>query len=564
MPRYLLSWTTPSLRLYDVRIRFTAPADTPRLLLAAWRPGRYLIQNYAANVREWSAGDARVWKDGKSSWRVDARAGDEVDLRYRYYAGVLDAGSSFLDESEAYFNGSNLFMMVEGLRGEEHLLTVAAPHDWNIETQLPRDGDTFRARDFDHLIDSPFIASARMTRHSFVERGARIHLVTLGDEGIDMEQYIEPLRAITNAQAKWFGDELPFREYRFLVHLRDRWHGVEHEDSCSIVARRAELAGAMPGDGGYDHFLLICAHELFHAWNVKRIVPQAFAPYDYWQETPTRLLWVMEGMTSYYGDLSLVRSGVWSVERYLEQLAKEIETLEALPARRHLPLSQASFDSWLSDPAQMHDHPNAWFSFYNKGEIVCALLDLTIRRATNGERSLDDVLALLWEEYGRTGRGVEEDAMERLVARVADVGDFFARYVDGTDPLPYHELFAAAGLALTLSTREPDRAWLGARTAVRDGMLVVETVHRDSAAMEAGLLPNDELIAIDDLRITSEASLRTAMRTVSIDGPAEILVSRAGIVRMLTLTGRPDPRPVASLKISEPSTLRSAWLGRDE
>lgn len=564
MPRYLLSWTSPAERLYDVTIRFTAPADTPRLLLPAWRPGRYLIQNFAANVREWSAGDARIWKDGKSSWRIDARAGEELELRYRYYAGVLDAGSSFLDEEEAYVNGSNLFMMVEGLRGEEHTLTIAAPAEWKIETQLPRDGETFRARDFDHLIDSPVVASATMTRHSFSELGARIHLIFRGDEGLDTEQFVEPVRAIAKAQARLFGGELPFRDYRFFYHVRDRWHGVEHEDSCSIIVRRAAIAGSRAGDEGFDQFLSISSHELFHAWNVKRIVPAKFSPYDYWQETPTRLLWAMEGLTSYYGELTLVRAGLWTVQRYLKHLGSEIELLEGLPARRHLSLAQASFDGWLSDPAQMHDHGNAFFSFYNKGEVVSLLLDLTIRRATDNRRSLDDVLTILWDEYGRTGRGVEEYAMERVVARVADVGDFFARYVDGTDPLPYEELFAAMGVGFAAAAREPERAFLGARLASRDGLLVVESVLRGAAGMEAGLLPGDELLALDGLRVTNEPALKNAMRGVAIGAAAELLVTRAGVVRTLTLTGRPDPRPGVTLKISGPSEPRRGWLGRDE
>ncbi len=304
MPHYLLAWASPTDRLFDIAIRFTAPVDTPRLLLPVWRPGRYLLQNYAANVREWSAGEHRMWKDEKSSWRVDARAGETVEVRYRYYAGVLDAGSSFLDEDEAYFNGSNLFMLVEGLRDEEHRLTVAAPAEWRIETQLAReermtpgatgerhdshsrvapaswpvsgdrleagatrdalnappatthmsrsspgilrsagDDTSFLARDYDHLIDSPVIAAASLTRHSFVEEGARIHLIFRGDEGIDTEQFVEPVRAIARAQARLFGG-FPFREYRFLYHVRDKWHGVEHEDSSSIVARRDALLGA--------------------------------------------------------------------------------------------------------------------------------------------------------------------------------------------------------------------------------------------------------------------------------------------------------------------------------
>ncbi|HEX7831601.1 MAG TPA: hypothetical protein VF787_18240, partial [Thermoanaerobaculia bacterium] len=488
---YLLSWGAPSERLFDITLRFTAPSDTPRLLLPSWRPGRYLIQDYAANVREWSAGERAIWKDGKTTWRVEARAGEEVTLRYRYYAGVLDAGSSFLDEGEAYFNGSNLFMLVDGLRHEEHLLTIAAPADWRVETQLPKEDEgRFRARDYDHLIDSPTIAAATLTRHSFVEGGARFHLVFRDDDGIDTEQFVEPVRAIARSQAELFGG-FPFDEYRFLYHVRDRWHGVEHENSSSIIVRRAALLGCGPGDEGYDLFLSITAHELFHAWNVKRILPAKFLPYDYWHETPTRLLWVMEGLTSYYGELTLVRSGLWTVTRYLEHLQSEIELLESSTARGHLSLAQASFDGWLADPAHNHDLSNAWFSFYNKGEVVSALLDLAIRRATNGAKSIDDVVRLLWERYGKAGRGLEEDAMERAVAELADVGDFFARYVDGTEPLPYEELFATAGVAFAASPASTAMS-LGARLKSSDGLLVVDAVTRGGAAMEAGLLPNDE------------------------------------------------------------------------
>jgi predicted metalloprotease with PDZ domain len=562
MVHYLLSWGAPTDRLFDIDVRFIAPADTPRLLLPAWRPGRYLIQNYAANVREWSAGGARIWKDGKTSWRVDARAGEEVTVRYRYYAGVLDAGSSFLDEDEAYFTGANLFMLVEGLRGEEHLLTIAAPAHWRIETQLSREeSGAFRARDYDHLIDSPAIAAATMTRHSFVESDARVHLVFRGDEGVDTEQFVEPIRAIVRSQAELFGG-LPFTEYRFLYHLRDRWHGVEHEDSSSIILRRNALLGAGPGDDGFDHTLSITSHELFHAWNVKRMVPAKFAPYDYWHETPTRLLWAMEGLTSYYGELTLVRGELWSVDRYLRHLAHEIQTLEALPARLHLSLAQASFDAWLSEPTQMHDHANAWFSFYTKGELVAALLDLTIRRATNGEHSLDDVIRLLWQEYG-SGRGMEEDAVERAVARIVDVGDFFTRYLDGVEPLPYEVLFGAFGLTFAAATREPEAAALGVRLKTHDGLVMIESVVRGGAGMDAGLLPGDELLALDGTRITNEASIGAALRALEVGQSAEVLITRAGAVQRLSLTGRPDPRPVITLRIEGASELRRGWLGRE-
>ncbi|HEX2832219.1 MAG TPA: PDZ domain-containing protein [Thermoanaerobaculia bacterium] len=562
MVHYLLSWGAPTERLFDITIRFLAPTDTPRLLLPAWRPGRYLIQDYAANVREWAAGGRRIWKDGKSSWRVDARAGDEVVVRYRYYAGVLDAGSSFLDETEAYFNGSNLFMLVDGLRSEECFLTIAAPAEWRIETQLPKEDEGwFRARDYDHLIDSPTIAAPVMTRHSFLESGARIHLVFRDDEGIDTEQYVEPVRAIVKSQAELFGG-LPFDDYRFLYHVRDRWHGVEHESSCSIIVPRSAMLGAKAGEPGYDHTLSITAHELFHAWNVKRIVPAKFLPYDYWNETPTRLLWAMEGLTSYYGELTLVRSGLWTVARYLEHLQKEIELLESMPARGHLSLAQASFDGWLADPAHMHDQPNAWYSFYNKGEVVSALLDLTILRATAGAKSLDDVVRLLWERYGKSGSGLEEDAMERAVAEVADVGDFFARYVDGADPLPYAELFGTAGVAFAATPS--DAISFGARFRTSEGQLVIESVIRGAAAMEAGVLPHDEIVAIGGLRTTNENAVTNALRGLAEGEAIEVLVARAGVVKPLTLRGRRDGRVKIRLTAEGKNEVRRSWLKREE
>lgn len=568
MVHYLLSWDRPADRLFDITLRFTAPSDDPRLLLPVWRPGRYLLQNYAANLREWRAFDSAdislpIEKEAKSSWRVRAAAGTEVIVRYRYYAGFLDAGSSFLDDDEAYFNGTNLFMMVEGLRHEPHRLTIAAPSHWRIETQLPREDDQlFVARDYDHLLDSPTIAAASLTRHSFTDGGTLFHLVFRGDEGIDTSELVPPVRAIAAYQRELFG-ELPCSEYRFLIHLSDRWHGVEHEDSCSIVARRDALIGAGPGDDGWEHLLSIISHELFHVWNVKRIVPARFTPYDYFNETPTRLLWVMEGVTSYYGELSLARSGIWNEPRYLDHLAKQIEMLESAPANRHLSLAQASFDSWLSDPAQNHDHPNAWFSFYNKGLVVAMLLDLTIRRASGGTRSLDDVMRLIWSKYGAPGSGLPETGFEEAVRSVADVGDFFERYVEGVEPLPYEDLLGGFGIELRSKPKDDGRPTLAVKAHTEGRALIVDSAVRGGPGMEAGLLPGDELIAINGLRTSTEALVATALHALQPGTKAELLIARAGSLRSLTLEAAPDPRPQITLAVTGPDPERTAWIFGD-
>lgn len=545
---YTLSWTNPNDHLYDITLGFTAPEDDPLLWLPAWRPGRYLIQNYAANVREWSANLRKV---GKSEWRAAARVGEEVTVSYRYYAGVLDAGSSFLDDEEAYFNGSNLFLCVDALRREPARLTVAAPGDWRIETQLPRDdGGVFHARDYDHLIDSPTLASAALTRHSFVESGARIHLIVRG-EG-DFEQYLEPLRGVVRAQAALFGG-LPLDEYKFLIHVGGRWHGVEHESSSSIVVKRAEI----DTDDGYDHFLSLCSHEFFHLWNVKRIVPAAFVPYDYLRETPTRLLWAMEGITSYYGDLALVRAGVWDEARWVEHLRQEIETLENAPARHYLSLAQASCDAWLQE--QMTEK----LSFYNKGGIVAALLDVAIRSDT--ERSLDDVMRLLWRGYGETGVGVEEGALEPAVAAIAGeelARDFFARYVDGTEPLPYEELLGRAAVAFDSASGE--RLALGAKLKMTDGRLMIASVTPEGSAMEAGLLPGDELIAIDSQRTASPDDADRLFESLREGEAVPAIFARAALVQTRALVPRRDPHVSVSLRIAGESALRESWLRSNE
>jgi len=546
--RYSISWQNPAERLYDITLSFRAAEDQPRLLLPVWRPGRYLIQNYAANVREWSAGERRVWKEEKSAWRVDAAAGENVTVSYRYYAGILDAGSSFLDEDEAYFNGSNLFMMVEAQRSEEALLTVAAPAHWRIETQLARDdANTFRARDYDHLIDSPVVAAANFTRHTFRESGAVIHLVFIGDEGIDTAQFVDPMRAIVASQAKMFGG-LPVGEYRFLVHVGDRWHGVEHEASCSIIAKRPALLAAGKGDEGYEHFLSLASHEFFHVWNVKRILPAGFAPYDLSRETLTRLLWVMEGVTSYYGDLTLVRSGIWDEARYLKHLASEIETLESSPGRRVLSLEQASFDAWLQ--GETHDRANAMISFYNKGEVIAALLDLTIRRT--GQGSLDDVMRKM-----ASMPPLAEGDFRAAVESIVEVGDFFERYVEGTDPLPYVDVFAHAGIEVRTQPRA--EASLGATFRLDNGKLLVASVLRGGAGMDAGLLPGDELVAINGTRTSSEGDVNLMMRTAQ---PAELLVARGGVIRQMTAAAKADPRVRVTLVPHEESPLRRAWLSQ--
>ncbi|HEX3584062.1 MAG TPA: PDZ domain-containing protein [Thermoanaerobaculia bacterium] len=527
MIHYALSWRNTNEHLFDIAIRFIAPEDQPRLILPSWRPGKYQLQNFAANVREWTP---NLRKLGPNVWCADATRGEEVEVRYRYWAGVLDAGSSYLDRSEAYFNGSNLFLWIDGLRSDECVLTVDT--GWPIETQLPREGNELRARNYDHLIDSPAIAGM-FTTQSFEESGASIRLVSVG---CDTARFVEPMRGIVREQVAVFG-ELPVNEYKFLIHGGDRWHGVEHEDSCSMIVKR----GAADFD---EHFLSLASHEFFHLWNVKRMMPAAFAPYDYTAATPTRLLWAMEGITSYYGDLSLARSGYWSEQRYLRHLAHEIELLESSHARTHLSLAQASFDGWVQDVTRPHDRGNAWYSFYTKGEVVAALLDLTLRARG---MSLDEVMRVLWAE-----RILDEDAVRRVV----DDPLFFASYVDGVEPLPYETIFALAGVRF--ETRRKRRA-LGLK--VKDG--VIESVASGSSGAAADLLPQDELLGVHGLRVHSTSDVEHALQESNTGDEIEVVFARNGGVMTRRVRLEDDAPTEVRLHIAEEdNALRREWLRR--
>lgn len=572
---YRLSWQSPTDRLYDVEIRFRAKQPETELRLPAWRPGRYLLQNYAANIRQWSATDARrhplaIRKSGKSSWTVSAKRGEMVVVRYRFFAGILDAGSSYLDPSEAYFNGSNLFMMVEGQRNAPAILRVAAPPKWKVATQLKQAADgSFRARDYDYLIDSPTVFSPTLRTHSFTVEGTKITLAFQNAEGIDTKQFVEPAKEIVKAQSKLFGG-IPTDHYTFVYHVWSTWHGVEHEDSCSIILKRSEMLGAKPGDEAYDHFLSITSHEFFHLWNVKRILPQVFKPYDYSVETPTKLLWVMEGITSYYGERTLRDSKLWSRERYLKFWGETIAELENAPGQKFLSVAQASWDGWLQDPAQMHDKANAWISFYTKGEIVGCMLDLEMRRRTNGRVTLDDLMRYLWKNYGQRGRGLEEDAIENATAKLtrSDMSDFFVKYVDGTEPLPYEELFGAAGIEFREVAKDAGKPSLGAKFRTNGGRLFVESVRSGSAGTVAGLMANDELIAVNGTRVADEAAVNKVMASVAAGSKLPLLVSRNDTVMNLEAIATPDDRVEVKLALAEDrdrheEKLLAAWLGED-
>jgi len=496
-----------------------AGEDTLLLRLPVWIPGSYLIREFARHLLEFEA--EAVLADGsrqplgaskidKCSWRiVPPRGARAVRCRYRVWAFDASVREAWLDTGRGFFNGTSLFVRVEGQSGEEHRVRLLPPSDprcagWRVATALDRAEGTapwsfgdYRAPDYDALIDAP----VSMGPLEFVEfsAGGVPHTVALTGqvEPVDRARLAADLTAICTSAQELFG-EVPFARYLFLLTLTDEGYGgLEHGESSALLAARRDLP--WPGMGApsdeYVRLLGLFSHEYFHAWVVKRLKPAAFSPYDLFAENYTRLLWLFEGWTSYYDDLLLVRSGVIDADRYLGILAKTATQVLTTPGRLRQSLEQASFDAWIKFYRPDENSANANVSYYAKGALLALALDLQLRERG---ASLDALLRALWERYGRSGKGIEEEAPFAVLHEMAGarLARWLERMVRGTEDPPLAALLRRFGV----HWREVKAALADAGLRFERDSMRVATVRRGGAAEQAGIAPRDEVVAIDGLK----------------------------------------------------------------
>jgi predicted metalloprotease with PDZ domain len=506
---YSLGWDNPATQLFTVRVTARSAGEPITFSLPAWRPGRYIVQNYAANVQNVRAEDERgeslpvEWID-LDSWRVVPNGAGRVTLIYEYYAATFDAGSSVLRPDLAYFNPVNLLPWVEGRADQAARLTLTVPEEWLVATQLEparEGGRVFSAPDYHTLADAPTIASPNLVDWPFEVDGVRFHAAfrpapELHD--LTREEVLGALTAIAREEAGIFGGGFPFEEYWHLYQLVPYpfGHAVEHAASASYVLN--DQVFALSGNWNYHGFLSVTAHELFHAWNVKRIRPAALWPYDYSDPQLTRLHWWTEGVTAYYDELVLARADLITEDEYFEALTRQVQALQNAPGRRITSASHSSWTSWHTGYGG--GNPNQTISFYNKGFLLGLLLDLAIRDATEGESGLDDVFRLLWNEYYLEDRGVPEDGIERAVEAVAGraFDDFFARYVHGTEELPYAAMLAVVGLETRqVEIERKPAATMGLVLRQSGEEITVANALPEGPGLAAGIMRGDRVLAVD-------------------------------------------------------------------
>ncbi len=576
--RYDVSMPRPHSHLFEVEALYPASEGPLTLAMPVWTPGSYLVREFARNVQELSAATERgdslpIARLDKRSFQV-AAPGQRIRIRYRVYANELTVRTSHLDGSHGYFNGASLFFYSEAHRHLEHRVMVHAPPGWNVFCALDRFGADLVAPNYDELIDSP-VEVGPETPLEFRALGVAHQVVVWGEAQLDRPRLIADLQKICEVEAQLFGG-LPMQRYLFLIFLVDKGRGgLEHKSSASLLFPRFQLATSK----GWEDFLTLVAHEYFHLWNVKRIKPRSLVPFNYGEENYTRLLWAFEGVTSYYDNLLVRRAGLMSAARYLARLGEAITSLHGTPGRRVQSLDDASLSAWIKHYRPDENSPNSAISYYLKGEIVTSLLDLEVRRATGNQRSLDDLMRLLWKRFG-DGRGLPEDGVENAASEIAgaDLSAFFNRALRSTEELDYSP-FEHVGLEARFRVKEsaadrggsPPRlkpaelkpkGWLGA--TFKSGSTIA-CVLDGSPAMNGGLYAEDEVVALDGYRVDG-ATLISRCEEKQPGEVARITVFRQDRLQDVSVQLESKPADAAYVaRVEHPTESQkaaySAWLG---
>ena len=571
---YFVKMTNPSSHLFEVGFQIEHwPDPVLNLKMPVWTPGSYLVREYARHIQDFRA----VSKDkqtkllsqklGKNHWQVETKEVDNILITYRVFANELTVRTNHLDDTHGYFNGAALFYFIPGLEATPVTVEIIPPNSsWKVSTGLPEVSgkvNQFYAKDFDTLVDSPFEIGNHGV-YSFEVLGKPHQYAIWGTGNIQPSKLIEDTKKIIETEAQLFGG-LPYDDYLFILHLTHKsFGGLEHKNSCSLIYSRFYFKDTEK----YNRFIQLVAHEFFHLWNVKRIRPKALETFNYEQENYTPSLWFSEGTTSYYDLLIPLRAEIYDPRKFLELLGKEITRFLMTPGRKVQPLSESSFDAWIKLYRRDNNSDNCQISYYLKGELVSLLLDLLIRAKHQNKRSLDNVLVQMWEQYGKSETGFTPHQLQRVIESDADMDlqSFFNLYVDSTEELPFNKYLNPFGLELKAILEEDNIPYLGIRVASENNKEIIKFVEKGSPAAVEGIDPEDELLAINGIRVTA-AQLKGRLKDHQTEEIISVTVFHQDELKTFSVTlGKPQPSRYEVVEMENPSLLQQenlrGWLGK--
>lgn len=593
---YRVAVTRPEAHLFDVQIRLEDPVPQGQVFsMSAWIPGSYMVRDFVRHVGCLKArcGDRELalTKLDKQTWQCEPCDGP-LELSYEVYAWDLSVRAAHLDITHGYFNGTSLFMRLHERDQRECRLHLSPPEkvqgDWKVSTAMPLKGaerygfGEYRCADFDELVDHP-VEMGDFTLASFEACGVQHDIVLTGRHQADMERLCRDLKTICEHHIRFFGEPAPMDYYVFQVMVvGDGYGGLEHRASTSLLCSRNDLPAAdMSGTtDAYRQFLGLCSHEYFHTWNVKRIKPAQYLPYDLSSESHTELMWVFEGFTSYYDDLGVLRCGLISPEEYLQGLGQIMTRVWRSSGRFKQSVAESSFDTWTRFYQQDENAPNAIVSYYTKGALLALSLDLTLRLESNGRYSLDDVMQALWQRYGQPLVGLGENDMPVLIHEITgiEVGSLLDRCLYGTEDVPLEQLLPQFGVSFNLrpsasskdkggmpdTEAEKARPLLGARVVDDHGEARLAAVFDDGAAQAAGMSAADKVIAVNGLRVSS-ANLESRVAAADVGACLEVHAFRRDELMVFQLPLMAPKKDTCYLQLIEDDEAaadrRRQWMG---
>ena len=477
------------------------------LKLPVWTPGSYLVREYAKNLQDFGAisenGKPLSWqKISKNHWRVNCGDCSQIKVQYRIFCNELTVRTNHIDSTHAFFTGAAVFLYIPEHQHQSHNVEIVTPKEnWQIATALPNvanSSNVFYAKDFDTLVDSPFEIGIQ-EQHEFTVLDKSHRLIIWGQHNADVQRMVRDIAEIVAVEAEMFGG-LPYDRYDFILHASNGFGGLEHKNSTVLLYNRLGFRK----EESYLQFINLVAHEFFHTWNVKRIRPQALENFDYDHENYTGSLWFSEGTTSYYDQIFPLRTKLYDAKHYLKLVNKSITRLQTTFGRNVQSLYESSFDTWIKLYRPDANSHNNQISYYLKGELVSMLLDLLIRDKSNNLRSLDRVLQIMWERFGKEEIGFTEAELHEVIESVAgvDLTNFWNDYLYGTKELDYNYYLEPFGIELR--TAKQDVPFTGLTVKSKNGVAEVEKVEFGSPAQKAGISTGDVLLAIAGIRVTAE------------------------------------------------------------
>jgi predicted metalloprotease with PDZ domain len=585
--RYTVRFPAPQTNYLEVEAMVPTDGRAPvEMLMAVWTPGSYLVREYERNVEDVKAFDGTkalaIEKPVKNRWRIATGSAREVRITYRVYSHEMTVRNNWVEADFAMINGAPTFMTIaadvaqaEGPKRQPfarpHEVTLELPPAWKTSmTGLPNALDRrphhYVAPDFDTLVDSPIVAGNPVV-HQFTVAGKPHFLVDVAtgnaDAVFDGARAVRDLQRIVETDLKLWGS-LPYDKYVFFNVLTGSG-GLEHKSSTMLMASQWATATREK----YVDWLSLASHEYFHLWNVKRLRPIELGPFDYERENYPRSLWISEGLTDYYGDLQLARAGLITRDEYLHAVSAAIRTLQTTPGRLVQPVESASFDAWIKQYRPDENSINTSISYYTKGAVLGFVLDARVRAATNGAKSLDDVMRLAFTRFSGA-RGFTPEDFRKTASEVAgtDLGAWFRNTLETTEEIDYVPALHWYGLEFgpsTVKDEDAARARVGATINDTTGRLMVTYVPRGTPAFAAGVNAGDEIVAIGGFRVTPEQYV-ARLEALSPGKDVAVLVARHDAMKTLTLEVRDAPVPMWELRViptpaPERQARLAAWLG---